>query len=427
MKKPITSAEILPAPIYPGDAAEGIGVAGADRNVKREAAKHGWRVLATLSTLMGFASISTDLYLPAMPDIGHALGTNTGMMEWTVSGYLIGFSLGQLLWGPIGDRHGRRLPVATGLIFFIIGSAGCAMALTPWAMIFWRLVQAIGASAGVVLGRAMVRGLYEGERAAQMMSTLLTVMAIAPLVGPLLGGQILALAGWRTIFWTLVGIGAATLVALAVLPETLSHERRNHAPLGRAMIGYIELICDRRLLAYAGAGGFYFAGMFAYVAGTPFVYITYYHVPPQYYGLLFALGIVGIMATNFANSKLVSRVGGTILLFRGAVIAALGGILSAIAAMTGWSGLLGLMLPLLIYVGVTGFIVANSIAGALANFPKRAGAVAALIGAFQYGSGMIGSALIGVFADGTPLPMAIMISVGGIGCFVCARSLTRNL
>jgi len=162
--------------------------------------RQGWRMLATLSALMAFASISTDLYLPAMPTMDRSLGASTGMMEWTISGYLIGFSLGQLLWGPIGDRYGRRLPVAIGILLFVIGSAGCALSGTASQMIGWRVLQAVGACAGVVLSRAMVRDLYEGSRAAEMLSLLITIMAIAPLVGPLIGGQILEIAGWRAIF-----------------------------------------------------------------------------------------------------------------------------------------------------------------------------------------------------------------------------------
>src|SRR5271166_300432 len=200
-------------------------------------AGHGWHRLATMAALMGFGSISTDLYLPAMPVMGHALGGSAGSIEWTISGYLIGFSLGQLLWGPIGDHYGRRLPVAVGLVLFVIGSAGCAMAGSVSAIIGWRVVHALGACASVVRARAMVRDLYAGARAAQMMSTLITVMAIAPLVGPLVGGQVLAAAGWRAIFWLLVVVGGATLAALYTVPETLPPDRRRTEPLGRALLG----------------------------------------------------------------------------------------------------------------------------------------------------------------------------------------------
>jgi len=294
-------------------------VIAASRVTHRDVVDHGWKVLVILSTLMGFASISTDLYLPAMPAIGQSLGANVGMIEWTISGYLVGFSIGQLFWGPIGDRFGRRPPIAIGLVLFIIGSAGCALAGSAWAMISWRVVQAVGACAGVVLARAMVRDLYEGERAAQMLSTLMTIMAIAPLLGPILGGQILAIAGWQAIFWALVGIGAITLAALLTMPETLPTHRCNREPLSRVLMSYAQLLSNRRLLAYVGAGGFFYGGMFAYIAGTPFAYITYYHVPSQYYGVLFGISIVGIMATNFVNVKLVPKTGSTALLIRGSV------------------------------------------------------------------------------------------------------------
>jgi DHA1 family bicyclomycin/chloramphenicol resistance-like MFS transporter len=382
---------------------------------------HGWRILATLSALLGFASISTDFYLPAMPTMARALDASTGSMEWTISAYLIGFSLGQLLWGPIGDRYGRRLPVAIGLIMFVIGSAGCGLAGSGPAMIFFRLIQAIGACASVVLARAMVRDLYEGDRAAQMLSTLMTVMAIAPLLGPILGGQILLFAGWRAIFGTLVAVGILTFIALIKLPETLPVGRRNPQPLGKALMGYGELIRNRRLLGYAGAGGFFFGGTFAYIAGSPFAYIDYHHVPAQLYGLLFGSGIAGIMATNYLNSRLVRKFGAQRLLMLGTGIAACAGIALAIAAWTGFGAIWGLAVPMFVYVAATGFVIANSIAGALSDFPHRAGAVSALVGSIQYGGGMLGSAMVGVFADGTPWPMGWVVALGGIGCLLSMR------
>ncbi|TCL71797.1 multidrug effflux MFS transporter [Rhizobium sp. BK251] len=397
-------------------------VAAPAQGVARNgAAQHGWRVLSVLSALMGFASISTDLYLPAMPVMGQELGAEAGSIELTVSGFLVGFSLGQLIWGPVGDRYGRRLPIAIGLVLFIIGSAGCAMSGSAEAMVGWRIVQAVGACAGVVLSRAMVRDLYAGNRAAQMLSTLMTVMAIAPLLGPIVGGQILAFAGWRAIFWTLVVIGLLTLAALFSLPETLPAERRNPEPLGRSLVGYRKLLSHRRLLGYAGAGGFFYAGIFAYIAGTPSAYITYHHVPAGLYGLLFAVGIVGIMMTNVVNSRLVMRFGSERLLSYGTSGAALSGIILAGAAWTDWGGLWGLAVPLFLFVSWSGLIVANSIAGALADFPERAGAVSALVGAMHYGSGIFGSALVGAFADGTPWPMACVIAIAGLGSFLCAR------
>lgn len=394
-------------------------------NKTQDSPPHGWRVLVVLSLLMGFASISTDLYLPAMPAMGRDLGAETGMIELTVSGYLIGFSLAQLIWGPLSDRYGRRVPVALGLVLFIIGSGGCAMANDATSLIGWRLVQAIGACASVALSRAMVRDLFEGDRAAQMMSTLITIMAIAPLLGPIVGGQIEAVADWRAIFWVLVVIGIVAFLALMTIPETLPRDRRSQEALGLALRRYIELIGNRRLLAYIGVGGFFYGGMFAYIAGTPFAYIDYYEVPSQLYGFLFGAGILGIMATNTINARLVRRFGTNRMILGGAVSAATWAFVTAIDSYTDWFGLWGIAVPLFLFASMTGFIVANAIAGALQDFPHRAGAVSALVGATQYGSGVFGSALVGAWSDGTPSSMGLVIALAGAGCLISAIAVMR--
>jgi MFS transporter, DHA1 family, multidrug resistance protein len=377
-------------------------------------------MLTLLSALLSFASISTDLYLPALPTIGAELHQDGGTIELTISGYLVGFSLGQLFWGPIGDRYGRRLPIMAGLVLFIIGSAGCASATSVGAMIGWRMVQALGACASVVLARAMVRDLYAGPRAARMLSTLMTVMAVAPLIGPSVGGVILHLASWRAIFWSLVGVGTLTLLALQTLPETLPPARRQRQSVLAAILTYGQLLQNRRILGYAGVGGFFYGAMFAYIAGTPFAYITYHHVSPQHYGVLFALGIVGIMLANQLNAMLVTRFSIDSLMRFGAALAALSGLVLAIDARTDGGGLAGLVIPLFFFASATGFIVANSIVGALDSHPERAGAVSALVGTLQYGAGIFGSALVGLFADGTPWPMSAVIVLLSSSSLACA-------
>ncbi|WP_446010524.1 multidrug effflux MFS transporter [Candidatus Electrothrix sp.] len=391
------------------------------------AAPAGWYVLGVLSLLMGFGSISTDLYLPAMPAMGRALGADAGMIELTISGYLIGFSLGQLLWGPISDRYGRRPSVSAGLIFFIIGSAGCALSRTAEALIAWRIVQAIGACACVALSRAMVRDLYQGNRAAQMLSMLMTIMTIAPILGPLVGGQIVALAGWRAVFWSLVTVGALTFVLLWSIPETLPVRRRNMESLGMAMRYYGELLRHRKIMGYAITGGFLYVGLFAYVAGTPFIYINYYHVSEQQFGFFWGIVIAGATVANLINAKLVVRHGYDRILLMGTVVMALAAFAVAWTAGTGWGGIWGLVLPLFVYISSIGFIVANSVAGAMTCFPERAGAVSALVGAIQYGSGIIGSALVGLLADGTPWPMGLILGMSGVGCLLSVSLLLGKI
>jgi MFS transporter, DHA1 family, multidrug resistance protein len=395
----------------------------ADTGLKRFAAAHDVQTLLILSVLMAFSSISTDIYLPALPAMADALHAGTGAMEFTISGYLIGFSLGQFFWGPLSDRIGRRRPIAIGMVLYIIGSIGCAVSHGVEGMIAWRAVQAIGACASVTLARAIVRDLYAGHRAAQMMSTLMIVTALAPMLGPSVGGVIIAVAQWRAIFWMLAVVGLLTLAALYTLPETLPAERRLREPLVRAFATYGWLLRQRRLLGYAGVGGFLYGGIFAYVAGTPFAYITYHHVVPQHYGLLFALGSVGIMSMNLVNVRLVGRLGSDRLLRTGAFGACAAGLVAAFTARTGYGGLLGLVLPLCLFVSCIGLIAANAITGALNLFPGISGSVSALIGASQFGAGVVGSALVGAFADGTPWPLGALMAFFGMGAMLCAAFL----
>lgn len=382
--------------------------------------RHSLRVLAILSALMAFGPISTDFYLPALPSMAAALGTSAGTMEWTVSGYLIGFSLGQLLWGPIGDRYGRRGPVALGIALFVIGSAGCAMSTSAGGMIAWRVVQAVGACAGVVLARAMVRDLYSGARAAQMLSTLITVMAIAPLIGPIVGAEILHFASWRWIFGLLVVFGGVALFALWTLPETLPPERRRHDKLSKSLSAYVFLLGDVRVMGFAAAGAALYFGIFAYVAGSAFAYIDYYGLSPQAYGLVFGSGILGIMASNLFNARQVVAWGMVAPLRIGASAAALAGLWAALAAFTGFGGLAGLVAALFAFTATNGLIVANSIGGAMANYPRRAGTVSALVGSLQYGAGIAGSGLLGVFADGTPRPLGAIVAISGLAVAAAA-------
>jgi DHA1 family bicyclomycin/chloramphenicol resistance-like MFS transporter len=385
-----------------------------------EAPNHDLRILLVLSALMSFSSIATDMYLPALPTLVADLHTDIARVELTISCFLAGFSLGQLFWGPLGDRYGRRMPIAVGLVLFFVGSIGCALSDSIVAMMGWRVVQAVGACAGPVLARAMVRDLYARERSAQMLSVLLMMMAVAPLLGPLLGGQVLVFWSWRGIFWILAAAGLLALLMLWSLPETLAPQHRATEPLGKTLLSYLALARDPRLLGYAISGGFYYGGCYAFIAGTPFAYIDYYHVAPQHYGLLVGGNIVGLMAVNFLNTRLVMKLGSERIFRFGTWVAALSGVALACDAWSGWGGILGLALPIFVFMSVSGFIVANSVASALASFPKQAGAASSLVGAMHYGSGVLSAAMLGWFADGTPRTMGWLVAAAGIGCLVTA-------
>jgi DHA1 family bicyclomycin/chloramphenicol resistance-like MFS transporter len=277
----------------------------------------------------------------------------------------------------------------------------------------------------VVLARAMVRDLYTGPRAAQMLSSLIVVMAIAPLVGPIVGAEVLRFASWPWIFWLLVAFGAAALLALLTLPETLPPERRRRDRLSNSLRSYWRLMGDVRVMGFALAGSALYFGVFAYVAGSAFVYIDFYHLSPQTYALVFGSGILGIMATNLINARQVIRWGVVTPLRLGATLAALAGLGSAFAAFTGFGGLAGIVAPLFLFIAMNGLVIANSIGGAMANYPRRAGTVSALVGALQYGAGIAGSGLLGAFADGTPRPLGAVIALAGLGAAASAWLLVK--
>ena len=388
------------------------------------------RLLLILSALMSFASVSTDMYLPALPTIGRDLHTNSSTIELTFSAFLIGFSLGQLLWGPISDRYGRRLPIAAGLVLFTVGSVGCALSTSVTEMMVWRVVQALGACVGPVLSRAMVRDLYDREQSARILSTLILIMGVAPLVGPLLGGQILVFWSWQGIFWTLAAVGVLALLSLLALPESLPLARRSTSPLRCSLASYLALLGDVRLMGYALSGGFFYAGAYAFIVGIPFAYIEYYHVSPQAYGWLFGVNILGMMAANFLNGRLLRQVESEQLFRIGTGILALTGVILAVNAWFGWGGLLGLVIPIFIYMSMNGLIVANSVAGALSSFPNNAGAASSLLGAMHYGSGILSAAMLGWFSDGTPWTMAWIMGLAGVGslltCVIAIRLYARQ-
>ncbi|MGG5159340.1 multidrug effflux MFS transporter [Citrobacter portucalensis] len=372
------------------------------------ASQTGLTFILILSGLMAFTSLSTDIYLPAMPTMAEDLHGN---VELTITGFLIGFTIAQLIWGPISDHMGRRKPLFTGMVLFIIGSAGCALSTSITQIVFWRVFQALGACTGPMLARAMIRDLFARTRAAQMLSTLVLVMAIAPIAGPLIGGQIIRLSTWHSIFWLLVVIGALMFISLNWLPETLPEDKRVKASLAGAFRNYRSLLTNGRFMRYTLSLTFYYVGAYAFITGSPFVYISYYHVDPQHYGWLFALNIIGVMAMSVVNRRLVQRHALEQLLKYATLLAALAAVVLALLVKLESGGVVAIIITVFLFFSMNGIIAATSTAAALDAVPNNAGSASALIGALQYGSGIISSLLLAAFSDGTPWTMAWIIAL----------------
>lgn len=368
----------------------------------------GLTFILILSGLMAFTSLSTDIYLPAMPTMATDLHGN---IELTITGFLVGFTIAQLIWGPISDHLGRRKPLFIGMVLFIIGSAGCAMSTSITQIVFWRVFQALGACTGPMLARAMIRDLFARTRAAQMLSTLVLIMAIAPIAGPLIGGQIIRLSTWHAVFWLLVLIGALMCVSLCWLPETLPEAKRVKASLTGAFRNYRSLLSNGRFMRYTLSLTFYYVGAYAFITGSPFVYISYYHVDPQHYGWLFALNIVGVMAMSVVNRRLVQRHPLEQLLKYATMLAALAAVALALLVKLESGGIVAIITTIFLLFSMNGIIAATSTAAALDAVPNIAGSASALIGALQYGSGIISSLLLAAFSDGTPWTMAWTIAL----------------
>ncbi|HDG9806455.1 TPA: multidrug effflux MFS transporter [Raoultella planticola] len=355
-----------------------------------------------LSGLMAFASLSTDIYLPAMPVMAAEL---QGDAELTITGFLIGFAVAQLIWGPIGDRLGRRTPLFIGMGLFIIGSVGCALSVSIDQIIFWRVFQALGACTGPMLARAMVRDLFARTRAAQMLSTLTIVMAIAPIIGPLLGGQLISVTSWHAIFWLLAGIGLLMLLALRWLPETLPPERRQQGSPLKAFHHYGQLLRNRIFIRYTLSLTCYYVAAYAFITGSPDVYIRYFGVEPQHYGWLFAVNILGLMTMSLVNRRLVQRYALGDLLKVALVVASLAMVAMAFSVKLHHGGLVGIALCVFLFFSMNSVIAATSTAAALDEAGEFAGSASAFIGALQYGSGIVSSLLLAGLHDGTPWTM----------------------
>ena len=364
--------------------------------------------------LSAIAPLSIDIYLPALPMLRQALAADEAQTLLTLSAFLIGFGVGQLLLGPLSDRFGRKRPLIAGLALYILSSAACALATSMSAIVFWRFAQAFGGAIVPVVVQAMVRDLYDRNQSARILSLNMLVTGAAPIVAPLIGGQVLLWLDWRAIFWVLTGFGVLALSAALILPETLAPSRRNETHPLAMLLGYLDLFRSRRYLGYVCCSTFYFCCLFAFLAGSPFVYIEYFGVPPQYYGFLFGINVVGMLASSYINSRIVIRRGSDRILRIACSLGAAGSLVLLATGTGGFGSIAGIVIPVFAVLSLVTIVASNAISGALSVFQQRAGAAAALAGALQFGGGAATSAVLGAFADGTPRPMSVIICAGAM-------------
>jgi DHA1 family bicyclomycin/chloramphenicol resistance-like MFS transporter len=382
------------------------------------------RLTIILGCLAAFGPLSIDMYLPSLPTLAQEFRTDTAAAQLTLSIFFIGLAFGQALYGPIADRYGRKRPLLAGCALYMVASIACVLAPSIESLVVLRLAQALGGCAGMVISRSIVRDLFDEHESARIYSFLMLVMGIAPITAPLLGGQLLALFGWRSIFWLLGGFGLICLLMVAFgLPESLPIERRNRAGVGQALVVYAQLLADRRFVGYALAGGFLMAGMFAYISGSPFVVIELYGVSPQQYGWIFGANALGLIIASQLNRWLLARYSGDAILSAILAVAAAASVVLVLVAATGFGGLVGLLLPLFVCIASVGLVGPNTAAAVMAPYGRMAGSASALLGTLQFVVGAVSGIVVGVLYNGTALPMAGTIAACCVAALVIFRVL----
>lgn len=377
-----------------------------------------------LGLLSGMGALSIDMYLPAFPEIATDLGVGDSGVQLTLSIFLLGFALGQAIHGPLSDRFGRKPVILWGLVLYGVASAACALSLELEQLHLARLLQGMAGASGSVLARAVIRDLYQGESLARAMSWLMLIMTAAPMMAPLVGSLVLEVSGWRSIFWTLTGFSVLWFGLIAwLIPETKAEGVLFSLRPAALFATFAQVLSHGRAMGYALAGGFGFGGMFAYITGTPFIYMELYQVTPTGYAGFFALNVAGMALVSLLNTRYIGRFGrdGMIRILTSVLLVA--AIVLAIGGLTDIAGLWGLVLPLLVYVGCLGGLAANCIAGTLDFFPRTAGTASSVFGVLQFGLGSIGGALTSFLNDGTALPMTLVILGLALLSFIAFRVL----
>ncbi|MEU8778634.1 Bcr/CflA family multidrug efflux MFS transporter [Streptomyces sp. NPDC048606] len=400
--------------------------AGADPAGPVKAARRtGLLVTFVLGGLTALPPLSMDMYLPALPEVTTALNSPAATIQLTLTACLAGMALGQLVIGPMSDKWGRRRPLLAGMVVYVLATAICALAPTAELLIAFRLLQGLAGAAAIVIARAVVRDLYDGVEMARFFSTLMLISGAAPIVAPLIGGQVLRFADWRGVFVVLTAVGLAlTLLVWRSLGETLPPERRHTGGVGAALRTMRGLLGDRVFAGYTLAGGFAFAVLFSYIAASPFVVQEIYGASPQAFSLLFGVNSVGLIIVGQINGKLlVGRVSLDKALATGlaVILVASVALLLMSTGVFGEVGLLPVASALFVLMSAMGLVLPNTNAQALMRTPHAAGSASALLGTSSFLVGAVASPLVGIAGEDTAVPMALVqltCSLLAVGCFL---------
>ncbi|MDB5251635.1 MAG: multidrug effflux transporter [Flaviaesturariibacter sp.] len=384
-----------------------------------------------LGLLSAIGPLSTDMYLPAFPAIARDLATTTARISLSLSSFFIGISFGQLLYGPILDRFGRKKPIYFGLGLYILSSLGCALAGSVNMLIGMRLLQAIGGCAGMVASRAMVRDLFPVDENAKVFSLLMLVIGVSPIIAPTLGGYVATAFGWHAVFLILAGIALAVVVALHfLLPESRQANKAFSLRPKDILANFGTVVKEPQFYTYALTGALASSGLYAYISGSPAVFMEYFGVTEKYYGGIFATIALGLIISSQLNSLLLRRFRSQQIIRIALLCQTTIGFLLLLGTAFGWLGLYGTIGLIFLFLSSQGFTFPNSSALSLAPFTTNAGSASALMGGTQMGIGALTSAAVSVFSNGTPLPMAaVMASCAALSfttLMLGRRSITRQ-
>jgi DHA1 family bicyclomycin/chloramphenicol resistance-like MFS transporter len=380
-----------------------------------------------LGSVSAIGPAAMDAYLPGLPELARDFGASPSAAQVTVTMYLLGLALGQLLSGPLSDIHGRRRPLVAGMAVFTVTTLACSLAPSLSVLAGMRLVQGTSAAVGVAVGRAIVRDLYAGAAGARYLSRLMIVIGLAPILAPIVGGQLLRVTSWRGVFVALSVLGLAlTAVGARLLPETLPRARRRAGGLRVTLETFARLLAERRFVGFVlivGLGG---GAMIGYVAGSSFVLQDVYGASPQLYGLLFGLNAVFLVAGAQVNAHLLATRSPRSLLRVGLVMLVVAGVALVAIVSLPTASLATVVAPLMLQMASWSFVQANALALALTDHPAVAGTAAALLGVSQYAFGAFAAPLVGLGGSDTALPMALVIAACAVGAALAFEGLVSR-